>query len=185
MSCEGQFAGGLLGRLFPSWRNIQGRNSSSSYRGLCRAQVVANPYSWYPSNLLSSRPSRWRWSAGLSVELLGPIHTGGPSPLPSLRVLSRGTCLSCFGAMERWLEPGAMRLPDAGWSSRRVSVSYLSRVRISSWPLRARRKPHLSPTRVHWVYIFIPLRTGLGYTFFLRWTLSPTLNKTKCIFTCS
>lgn len=100
--------------------------------------------------------------------------TGGPSPLRCSHVsglhvsTSRGTvntylvlgCGEVGGA-------GAERSPDAGWSSRRVSFSYLSRVRILSWPLRAQGK-HLSPMRVRWVYIFIPLRTGLGYTFFLR-----------------
>ena len=178
MSCQRQFAGGLLGRVFSFLEEYSRKKQFPLLPRALSGPVAASLHSRDPSTLPSSRPPRWGWSSGSRVP-----RRALSSPVSTCPVSGGRKYLSCFGATERWLEPGAVGSPAAGWSSRRVSFLFF-RVRISSWPLRAWRKPHLSPTRVHWVYIFIRLRTRLGYTFFLRWTLSPTLNKTKCIFTC-
>lgn len=93
---RGSWQGDFWGDCFPSWRNTQGGNSSSSCCGLCRARVVANLYSRYPSNLFSSRPSGWGWSAGLSVELLGHRRALSP-PVSTCPVSWDCKYLPCFG----------------------------------------------------------------------------------------
>ena len=151
-----------MGECFPSWRNTQGRNSSPSYRGLCRAR-------WRPACIHGTPQPCPVPGPHAEGGLLGPVYPGGPSPLLSPRVLSRGavnTCLVLGLRRGGWSQGPWGRLLLAGAAG--GFHSYFFRVRISSWPLRAWRKPHLSPTRVHWVYIFICLRTRLGYTFFLR-----------------
>ena len=155
----------------PPWKNTQGRNSSSSYDGLCWAWVGSQLTFTMSLKSVQFQAPMLRmicWTLG-GVAGLHPL--GSPPPPPRVStcpVLCDCKYLSCSRAEEKWLEPGAAGLSDTGWSGRRVSFSYLLRIRISSWPLRAKRKPLLSATRVHWVYIFIPLRTELGYTFFLR-----------------